>query len=200
MCWGPRSLYLLVSVELGGQLVSLPCRVLCTELRAAELACGPERGLAWPRTAPGPVPFPARPGPRPIPPPRGSRAHSPGGRGSRRPWLCGGSAAQTAAQVSLETPAGADQGQAQPEPPAKSGSGHGRPALCGEKGSRRWDARRGPVPSRPEERRCQPGPAAPRQKRPGGAALSPPLSRPGPAVLRCSRGAAPLPLPGSSQR
>lgn len=109
--------------------------------------------LARPRTAPGPapgpVPLPARPG--------GSRAHSPGGRASRRPWLCGGSAAQTAAQVSLETPAGADQGQAQPEPPAKSGCGHGRPALCGGKGPRRWGARRGPVPS-PEERRCRPGP------------------------------------------
>lgn len=35
-----RSLYLLVSVELGGQLVSPPRRVLGTELRAAELAWG----------------------------------------------------------------------------------------------------------------------------------------------------------------
>lgn len=77
-------------------------------------------------------------------------AHLPGGRASRRPWPCccgGGSAAQTAAQVSLETPAGADQGQ--PGPPAKSGSGHGRPVLCGDKGSWRWGARRRVSPQPP---------------------------------------------------
>lgn len=84
-------------------------------------------GLARPRTAPSAA--------APAAPAAAERTHSPGGRASRRPWLCGGSAAQTAAQVSLETPAGADQGQAQPEPPAKSGSGHGRPALCGGKGA-----------------------------------------------------------------
>lgn len=76
--------------------------------------------------------------------------HLPGGRGSRRPWPCsGGSAAQTAAQVSLETPAGADQGQAQPGTPAKSGSGHGRPVLCGGKRPWRWGPRRMVFPSPP---------------------------------------------------
>lgn len=69
----------------------------------------------------------------PSPP---ASAHLPGGRASRRPWPCsGGSAAQTATHVSLETPAGTGQGRAQLWPPEKSGSGHGRPLLCESKGS-----------------------------------------------------------------
>lgn len=63
--------------------------------------------------------------------------HLPGGRASRWPWLCsGGSAAQPAARLSLETPPGAGQGQEQPGPPLKSGCGHGRPPLCGRKRGR----------------------------------------------------------------
>lgn len=74
-----------------------------------------------------------RPGLDPSPP---AKAHLPGGRASRRPWPCSGcSAAQTAAHVSLETPAGTGQGRAQPWPPRKPGSGHGRLLLCGSKGS-----------------------------------------------------------------
>lgn len=65
---GARSLYLLVPVELGGQLVSPPRRVLGTELRGAALAWGEQsRGVS-----PLPLPRPARrrdrgralPGPR----------------------------------------------------------------------------------------------------------------------------------------
>lgn len=63
--------------------------------------------------------------------------HLPGCRASRWPWLCsGGSAAQPAARLSLETPPGAGQGQEQPGPPLKSGCGHGRPPLCGRKRGR----------------------------------------------------------------
>lgn len=72
---------------------------------------------------------------------------------------------QAPAQVSLETPAGTDQEQAQPRTPANPGSGHGRPVLCGGKGPWRWGARQTVIPSSraspwaaasPEGRWCQP--------------------------------------------